>query len=198
MKKLTEFLKTTAMGGLFVLLPVLLLYLLLSEGLQLIIALATPIAGLFPKETFDRVNCPLLIALILIVGVSFLIGLVMRSGTGKGIVDWIERAILGRLPAYDALKRLTTGFTGAGEGAAFRPAKLISPDGGYEPAYVVEEHEDGKVTVLLPWAPTAFAGSVKIVEQDRIEFLDVNLGDFSRCLSYWGVGLRDMVKREKQ
>jgi hypothetical protein len=33
MKKLIAFLKTTAMGGLFVLLPTLLLYLLLSEAL---------------------------------------------------------------------------------------------------------------------------------------------------------------------
>ena len=32
MKNLLEFLKTTAMGGLFVLLPILLLYLLLSEA----------------------------------------------------------------------------------------------------------------------------------------------------------------------
>ena len=48
MKNLLEFLKTTAMGGLFVLLPVLLLYLLLSEALDLIVALATPIADLFP------------------------------------------------------------------------------------------------------------------------------------------------------
>ena len=143
MKQLTEFLKTTAMGGLFVLLPMLLFYMLLSEMLQLVVALATPIADLFPKETFEKVNFPLLIALILLVGMSFLIGLVMRSGTGKGIFDWIENAILGRMPGYNALKRLTSGFTGAGEGSAFRPANLISPDNGYEPAYVVEEHDDG-------------------------------------------------------
>ena len=36
MKQLLEFLKTTVLGGLFVLLPLLLLYLLLSEALGLI------------------------------------------------------------------------------------------------------------------------------------------------------------------
>ena len=46
MKQLMEFLKTTAMGGLFVLLPILLLYLLLAEALGMIVALATPIADL--------------------------------------------------------------------------------------------------------------------------------------------------------
>jgi len=54
MKGLIEFLKTTALGGLFVVLPVLLLYMLLGEMLGLVIGLATPIADLFPKGTFDK------------------------------------------------------------------------------------------------------------------------------------------------
>ena len=64
MKQLLEFLKTTALGGLFVLLPLLLLYLLLSEALGLIVVLAGPIADLFPKATFDDIKpsslCPFL------------------------------------------------------------------------------------------------------------------------------------------
>jgi len=69
MKQLLEFLKTTAMGGLFVLLPVLLLYLLLVEALDLIVALATPIADLFPKATFEKVEFPVFLGMILILGV---------------------------------------------------------------------------------------------------------------------------------
>ena len=56
MKQLLEFLKTTVLGGLFVLLPLLLLYLLLSEALGLIVVLAKPIADLFPKGTFDKIK----------------------------------------------------------------------------------------------------------------------------------------------
>ena len=110
MKKLLEFLKTTALGGLFVLLPVLLLYLLLSEALGLIVALATPIADLFPKGTFDEINHPVAMGLILIMGVSFVIGLGLRSENGRRLGRWIERTVLDRLPVYKALKSLTTGF----------------------------------------------------------------------------------------
>ena len=60
MKQLLDFLKTTAMGGLFVLLPILLLYLLLAEALDLIVALATPIADLFPEGTFGKVELPVI------------------------------------------------------------------------------------------------------------------------------------------
>ena len=193
MKQLGEFLKTTLLGGLLVLLPVLLLYLLLAEMLPLIIALATPIADLFPKGTFDRINFPVLIALILLVGASFVIGLALRSAAGRRMGGWIEQNALGRFPAYSALKGLTKGFVGAEEGEAFRPALLSSQDGERELAYVIEDHGDGQLTLLLPWSPTAFAGSVKIVNQDRIELLDSNLGEFTKVLGHWGVGVRDLL-----
>ena len=193
MKQFGEFLKTTALGGLFVVLPVLLLYMLLGEVVGLVIGLATPIADLFPKGTFDNLTAPLPIALILLVGVSFVFGLALRVEIGRRLGDWIERSVLGRLPMYGALKSLTKAFADAGEGTAFRPALLVSSDGVRDVIYVVEDHGDGQLTVLVPWAPTAFSGFVKIVEKDRVEMLDTNLGEASRVLSHWGVGVRDIL-----
>jgi uncharacterized membrane protein len=195
MKQITEFLKTTALGGVFVLVPVLLLYLLLTEALGLIVALATPIADLFPQGTFDEVKFLVLIALILIIGASFLIGLALRFSIGRRIGDWIGRNFLERLPVYNVLKQLTMGFVHTEDGAAFRPAVLSSPDGERELAYLIEDHGDGQATVLVPWAPTAFAGSLKILDRSRIEVLDTNLADFTRVLSQWGVGVRDLVAK---
>ena len=188
MKQLMEFLKTTAMGGLFVLLPILLLYLLLAETLDMIVALATPIADLFPEGTFGKVEFPVLVGLILILGVSFVIGLGLRAKIARRSGRWIERTVLDRLPAYSALKSLTTGFAEAGKAGAFKAALLVSADGEREFIYVIEDHGEDHLTVLIPWAPTAFAGSVKIVDRKRVELLDANLGDVSKVLSHWGVG----------
>ena len=110
MKKFTEFLKTTALGGLFVLLPVLLLYLVFAEVLEMVVALATPIADLFPKGTFDEATSPVIIALILIVGASFMIGLGLRSKAARRFGRSIENTVLDRLPMYTVLKSLTAGF----------------------------------------------------------------------------------------
>jgi len=193
MKKLVDFLKTSLIGGLFVLLPLVFFYLLLAEMLQLVVALATPIADLFPRGTFDRVNAPVLVALILIVAASFLFGLALRSMSLRRFGLWIERTGLGRLPMYNALKSLSKGLLGAKEDTAFRAAVLISPDGGREIVYVIEDHGDENLTVLVPWAPASFAGSVKIMGSDRIEMLDAPLGDVSKALSHWGVGVRDLL-----
>jgi len=176
------------MGGLFVLLPVLLLYLLLAEALGMIVALATPIADLFPEGTFGKVEFPVIVGLILILGASFVIGLGLRAKIARRSGRWIERTILDRLPAYNALKSLTTGFAEAGKSGAFKAALLISADGEREFIYVIEDHGEDHLTVLLPWAPTAFAGIVKIVDRQRVELLDANIGDVSKVLSQWGVG----------
>lgn len=195
MRQFGEFLKTTALGGLFVVLPVLLLYMLLGEVVGLVIGLATPIADLFPKGTFDNLTAPLPIALILLVGVSFVFGLALRVEIGRRLGNWIESNVLGRLPMYGALKSLTKAFAEAGEGAAFKTALLVPSEGVRDVIYVVEDHGDGQLTVLLPSAPTAFSGFVKIVGKDRVEMLDTNLGEASRVLSHWGVAARDLLSK---
>lgn len=195
MKGIGEFLKATALGGLFVILPLLLLYLLIDEALDLIIALATPIADMFPLGTFDKIDYPVLWALLLIVFLSFLIGLLLRSSAGQRLGKWIEASILSRIPPYNVLKSLTTGFMEIRDGAAFRPAILTSPDDVRELVYVVEELSGGYMTILVPWSPTPFAGSVKIVPRDRIELLDTKLMEFTEALSHWGVGVNTLLSK---
>jgi len=196
MKNLLEFLKTTALGGLFVLLPILLLYLLLAEALDMIVALATPIADLFPEGTFGKMDFPVILGLILILGVSFFIGIGLRAKIGRRFGRWIERSVLDRLPAYNALKSLTTGFAEAGKAGAFKAAVLISAEGEREFIYVIEDHGEDHLTVLVPWAPTAFAGAVKIVDRKRVELLDANIGDVSKVLSHWGVGTSGLLGKD--
>jgi hypothetical protein len=72
---------------------------------------------------------------------------------------------------------------------------LNSQSGEREIVYIIEDHENGYLTVLQPWAPTAFSGSVKVVNQNRLEILDANLGDVSRVLSHWGVGTRKLLDK---
>ena len=198
MKQLMAFLKTTVMGGLFVLLPILLVYLLLAKALDMIVALATPIADLFPEGTFGKVEFPVILGLVLILGVSFVIGLGLRAESGRRLGRWIERTVLDRLPAYNALKNLTTGFTEACRDGGFKAAVLTSLDGEQEIVYVIEDHGNGSLTVLVPRAPAAFSGSVKIVDRDRTKILEANLGDVSRALGHWGMGVRELLQKKEQ
>jgi uncharacterized membrane protein len=191
MNRVMEFSKTCAIGGLFVLLPLLIFILLIKQALGAVVALATPIADLFPVDTFERVEAPSVIAMLLILGSSFILGLALRSRYIARFGGWLEERTLARLPMYSAVKHLTTGFDSSELG--FKCAILRSPDDVRELVYLVEEHEEGLSTILVPWAPASFSGSVKVVPTSRLEILNVSLGDASRVISLWGVGMGDLL-----
>ena len=193
MNKIIEFLKTTILGGLFVLLPIILLYLALGEVMGVLVAMSTPFADLFFPGQFEDTQFPVLVALALLIGVSFILGLVMLSETSRRFGNWIERTILGRLPVYNAMKSLTTGFSDSQQESAFKPALLKSADGEKELVYIVEDHGDGNLTVMLPWTPTPFAGVIKIVPKARVEPLAANMKKVTQALSQWGIGTKNLL-----
>jgi uncharacterized membrane protein len=196
MKNLLSFFKLTALGGLLVLLPVLLFILLLMEIVQLVVGLATPIAGLFPAGTFDDPKHPLTLAVILLLGASLLIGMVMKSNAATRLGNWVQAKTIDKLPLYRFVKSLVAGLVGAEKSGSFKPALLDAGNGQREIVYVVEDLGNGDLTVLCPHAPTGFAGPVKIVPQAAIEPLDASLGDVSLVFNHMGLGARRLLTPE--
>ena len=96
MRKVKDFLKTTILGGLFVLLPVILLFLVLSETLDVIVLMAKPLVALFFPGKLEQSEFPVLVSLVILVGVSFILGLIMLSDIGRLFGNWVERIILGK------------------------------------------------------------------------------------------------------
>ncbi len=187
MKMLFSFLKTTVIGGLFILLPLLLLEMMMAEIFQLLVALTEPITDLFPREWLEAIHAPVLLAVLIILLASFVLGLSARSASGQRLGRWLERNTVGRIPLYGVLKGLAARLIEIGEGSAFKPAVLLSDNGQREFAYLIEEHGDGNATIMLPWAPTPLSGSIKIVPTEHLEILDRSLGEMTRVLSRWGV-----------
>ena len=188
-----KFLKSTLFRGFVVLLPILLLGLALKEIIGLLIVLAEPIAEMIPKGSFERVNLPGLLAIILMALMSFIIGLLIRSDWLSRIGKAFERKVLLKLPIYEMLKSISASFTES-DTSSFRPALIRNSDGGGDPCYIIERHANGLATVLQPWSPASFAGSVKVVNVDSLIALDCSLDAFSRSLALMGVGVESCMK----
>jgi uncharacterized membrane protein len=187
-----NFIKTTLLGGLFILLPLLLLWLGLQEIAGLLIAMATPIADLFPKGPFEDLAAPGLVAALLIVVVSFVLGLAARSYILIRIGRQIENSVLEKLPMYRMLKTMSGALVDS-DTSEVVPALVKDGAGGGDPCYVIEKHKDGRATVLLPWSPASFAGSIKVVQQSMLETVPCSIDEFSRSISQVGVGVEDCL-----
>ncbi len=196
MKNVMEFLKTTLMGGFLILLPLLLLEMVLEELFETVVVLARPLADFLPGALGEADETSVATAVSLILLISFLLGLVGRSETGRRLGGWIERHTLERFPPYRVLKGLAACIVDFGESTQFQPALYENTGGERIICYLVEAHDDGWTTILEPWAPTPMAGSVRIVPSERVVLLDAKFGRVTEVLTHWGIGSRQLRRVE--
>lgn len=193
-----NFLKNALVRGLIVLIPVVILFVTIRELMGLMVGLATPIADLFPEDTFSNENETEIIAILLILGTALILGAISLIKPARSAAAWVEDRTLNAFPMYRMLKSLMAAMLNVEDGKSFKPAFFHSDERVKEPVYVVEEEDDGSAVVMFPWSPTAFAGSVKIVSVEHLEYVDVTLDEFSVSITNFGQGVSDIIKRQKQ
>ncbi|MEH6581286.1 MAG: hypothetical protein V7754_05065 [Halioglobus sp.] len=188
-----KFFKSAVFNGLLILLPVLFLIIILKEFAGLLIGLATPIADLFPIDAIEGIPETNILAVLLIVGASFLVGVISLLPVGASIGRYFERSILEKLPVYIPLKHLLQALLGAERSGSFKPAFLIGDSGVLEPAYIVEDTGRPRLVVLVPWTPASFAGSLRVVPRKQVHKLDLTLDEFSLAIGHYGIGLSELI-----
>jgi uncharacterized membrane protein len=188
-----KFLKSALVNGLAMLLPVVLVFLAIKEIFGLLVNIATPIADLFPLGTFDHVNETTILAVLLICGMAIFLGILSKLKVGRALGHSIEKHTLFKIPMYRMLKSLVGAFLNVESEESFKPAFIENDAGDLEPAYVIEDRGRPRVVVLIPWAPTAFAGSVKLVKRECVHYLDVTLDEFSLSLTHLGTGMSELL-----
>lgn len=194
-KPISNFLKTTALGGLVIVLPVLLLWVIMDEILGLIVALAIPIADLFPAQTFDSLSNPAVVAALLILATSFVFGVAIKLELLARFGRWLESVTVAQIPIYRAIKQLSAGLIGAEDGNGFKGALLDTGNDCCELVYLIETLTDGRVVILVPFAPASFTGSVKIVGADQVRELTAGAGEVSKVIAHWGVGAAEILNQ---
>lgn len=188
-----KFFKTAFVTGLLVLLPLLLLFLVLKELIGLMVVVATPIADLFPVGTFDTKHQTELLAAMLIIGTALTIGVLTKIPASRAVGRHIEKRTVGKLPFYRMLHAITSAFLNTDESTSFKPALIHKDSGEMEPAYIIEDHGNPQIVMLVPWSPTAFSGAIKLIPRKQVQELPITLDEFSRSLSNYGLGLSEVL-----
>jgi len=193
MKYAREFLVSTVVGGLFVVVPVYLAVLLLLKGMKSAGTLVRPFAALLP----DWLPAQDLLALVLVLVLCFVVGIAVRTRSGRTIRERMERVFFERLPGYGLLRSLTQRLAGDRNAEAWRPA-LVELEDALVPAFIIEELDDGRFTIFVPSVPTPFAGAVYVLSPERVHVLDVPFTQAVRTISQWGSGSRHLVAAMKK
>jgi uncharacterized membrane protein len=189
MKRFGEFVVSTFIGGLLVVAPVYLAVLLLLKAMQSLAGVVRPLAMLLPAW----LPAEHVLSLLLVVILCFLIGASVRARGTRTIRNRIEQTVFEKIPGYGLFRSLTLRLAGTGDEHTWEPALIDTDDGALVPAFIIEECDNGCVTVFVPSVPTPLAGAVYILSRDRVHPLDVPFAQAIKPISRWGSGCRELV-----
>lgn len=193
MKAFSTFFKATVVGGLLFMVPLILMIVVLQKGLGFVGKIVVPLARHFPDHKFLGVGITTILSIAVIVLLSFLFGLAVRTPTGRRVRDWLEYTVLGGVPGYAFLKGVIQGATGLKSEDETKIA-LVRIEDAWQIGFVVEVHADGHRTVYVPGAPNPASGSIFYMTEDRVRPLDVKMPAALQAIRHLGVGSKNFLK----
>ena len=184
---------STLVAGFIVVAPIYLAALLLLRALKSLIGLVQPIAKVLPAW----LPAEQILALLLLLILCFLTGVGIRTRIGHAIWEQIEKSLFQRIPGYPLFRSLAQRMAGESEETAWKPA-LAEIEEALVPAFIIEELDDGRLTVFVPSVPTPFAGAIYILSPDRVHPLNVPFTQAVKAIPRWGSGSKDLVAAMEQ
>lgn len=189
LKRTVNFVKTTAIGGLLVILPVAIIVFVTGELLFTLYSASLSILG--SEHTPELVQeHPLLViasGLGTLVGICFMTGLFVQTQLGKYLKQWFKEKVVNRIPVIRAIQRIGERFAGI-EGEDFAPVEVEAHGEGVGILGVlVEKLPDGRCAVFVPASPVTTVGNVLIVAPEKVRYLEAGISDAIAAISQWGV-----------
>ena len=188
MRRFGEFVLSSLVRGLLIIIPLYLAVLLLLKAMKSLAGLVRPLAMLLP----EWIPAEKLLSLLLVLLVCFLVGASLRTRAGRSVRERIEKSLFEKIPGYALIRSLTQRMAGKDEESAWKPA-LVEIEDALVPGFIIEEHEDERFTVFVPSVPTPFAGAVYVLDRARVHPLDVPFTQAIKVVSKWGSGSKELV-----
>jgi uncharacterized membrane protein len=180
-------LRTTILGGILFLTPIVVLAIVLSKALDLARRGLKPLAAIVPAQLASRVAMETVVAVVCIVLLCFLAGLLARTRLAQGFVTKLESSVLSKVPAYEYLKQAGASVMGLGE-MAEHPVVLARLGGAWRIGLQTDVAEGGLVAVFVPNSPNPFSGSLFFLTPDQVRPAEQPLAAAVGCLRRCGVG----------
>ncbi len=192
-----KFIKTSLLGGLVFLTPIVILIFVLGKAYKIMLMVAKPLAKIVPVESIMGVAAVNIIAGLIILIICFLAGMFAKSAMGKGVFNFLDDKLTALFPGYSYLKSAAESIKGESEhGKSLKPV-LVAFDDHILVAFKVEQTVGDMVVVYIPGSPDPRAGSVVMVEEDRVSPVDQDFLSVLNSLKRFGLDSKDLVNLEQ-
>ncbi len=196
MQKLKKFIKTTVLGGVVILLPVLLTFFFLRWLYNFITRLISPLTKLVVATAEMQALLADLLVVVIIVAICFFVGLLVKTKLGRYLHRQFEKRILKVMPGYTLFRNTIKQFLGQDK-KPFSRVALVQAFGNSTlmTGFVTDRHPDGRYTVFLPSALNPTTGLILHLEQKYVHLVDVSVEDTMRSIISCGAGSGKLLDR---
>ncbi len=190
MKKSKSVFRTNVIYGLLVLVPAAIIFLLLVKIVEILEKMAAPLNF----ESSTNVVVAILLGLLLLLLLCFVVGAFVRTRIGSWSLERLEGKILNQIPGYAIISNMLRGFAEKRTAYPAAMVRLYGP-GTAVLGFIMEENENGSLTVFVPSAPALTVGSLHVVDRERVTILEAGGMDVTNCISQWGIGSQKILGR---
>jgi uncharacterized membrane protein len=169
-----SFIKTTIIGGLVFLVPVVIVVAVVGKALKIILQVGKPLGTLIPIDYIGGIAVANFLALLAIALLCFVAGVIARSASARKMYSALDSALLA-IPGYAFVKGFTDSIDNREEAAKSLLPVIVQFDDNAQIGFEVERSEVGNVVVYLPGAPNPWSGSAVCFSEDRVRRLDITV-----------------------
>jgi len=191
MKPVLSFIRATLAGGIFLLLPLILVYTFFNKGHALAVKILAPLERILP-ETFLGLHTGKLVATAALLLVCFIAGLLFRLPIVKKGIQKLEESVLSHFPGYALLKSKASDTLN--EKIEYYISTVLVRDGEIWSIGLLIEEANGLCTVFFPKAPKNDSGDVKIIPAQYVTRVDVPTKETLQHLKGFGKGTIQWIK----
>lgn len=182
-----HFIKTTILGGLVFLVPVVIVVAVVGKAFNIMMLVAKPMGTLIPTDYIGGIAVANLLALLAIALLCFVAGVIARSASAKKAYRALDTALLA-VPGYVFVKGFTESMNSSEEAAKSLLPVIVRLDDNAQIGFEVERIDGGSVVVYLPGAPNPWSGSVVYFSEDRVKRLDITVAQTIQHIRKLGHG----------
>jgi uncharacterized membrane protein len=192
MKALGEFIRTTLIGGILFLLPIVVLIVVLGKAQDISSRIVAPVAQRMPVPSVGGVAVAKILAIAVIALFCLFAGLFARTRLAKRSVGWLERGLLSKVPGYDFFKAVSESMVGF-EAEHEQEVVLVRVEEALQIGFLMERVENDHFAVFVPGAPSIWSGSVYFMTEERFQRIHISRAEAMKCLGQLGEGTNQLL-----
>ncbi len=187
MQAIAKFVRTTIVGGLFFLAPIVVLIVILAKALDYANKGLDAVLAHIPAASDLSAGGATALSVALVALLCFIAGLVAHSVTAQRVVGALESSVLSKIPAYEYLKREGASALGVAQTTEL-PVVFVPMEGGWQLGVQTDTLSNGLVSIFIPSAPNPHSGAVFFFPADILRPAGVKLVGGLNCLKRCGGG----------